>query len=96
MTPATVALTVGTTIRYWLTPRADEASTGLTVPGVIYGQADSNADGSPSTLTLSLDADYSYDVRIDARNAPPVIFEGFRPADGELLAQLAAQGWASL
>lgn len=95
MTAVTVTLTVGTTIHYWFVPKADEAS-GFVVPEIVYGWTTENLDGTPSTLSLSLDSDFTYDVRIDGRGVPPVVFPTFKPSDGELLSLLSAQGWVSL
>lgn len=96
MTDVTVTLAVGTTAHYWLFPKANETTLGLTVPEIIYGWATSNPDGTPTTVSLTLDSDFVYDVRIDCLNAPPIIFEAFEPSDGVLMDLLITQGWVSL
>lgn len=98
MAAVTVTCQVGTTVHYWFAPKADEDTTGLgiTVPDIVYGWTDANIDGSPSTLSVTLDSAYSWDVRLEMRDAAPVIFDGFMPEAGDLLTQLAAQGWAGL
>lgn len=98
MTAVTVTVSIGTTAHYVLIPKAVEDATGLgvTVPDIIYGWTDKGLDGAPSVLTLALDDQYVYDVDMSFRNAPPIVFKGFRPSDGDLLTELTAQGWVSL
>lgn len=96
MTDVTVTMTVGTTIHYMFIPQAAEATMGLTVAPIVYGWSDAQVDGSPTTVSIDLDSDYVYDVRVEARNAPPIVFRAFTPASGDLLTLLTAQGWVPL
>jgi hypothetical protein len=98
VTAVTVTSTIRDTVNYWFCPKANEDITGLgvTVPPIIYGWFAENSDGSASTLTVVLDSSYSWDVELTFPNAPPVIFSGFHPGNGDLLTQLSAQGWVPL
>jgi hypothetical protein len=98
MSAVTVTSTVGATCHYWFTPKAKEDTTGLgvKVPNIVYGWIAENTDGSPAALSVVLDSDYVWDVELEFRNAPPVVFSGFQPGNGDLLSLLSAQGWVSL
>ena len=98
MATVTVISTIAATCHYWFSPQAkeDTSGAGVTVPNIVYGWVAQNSDGTPATLSLDLDDSYTWGVEMRFRNAPPVIFEGFQPSDGDLLTQLSAQGWVSL
>lgn len=95
----TVTLTVGATIHYWLIPQGVQSSTGagIVVPGAQYGWATVDpVTGANTSISWTLDPAFLWDVRIESRGAPPVLFEGFAPQNGDLLEQLALQGWVPL
>lgn len=99
MTVVDVTLTLGATCHYWLTPRAaeDTSGAGITVPDIVHGWIAPDDDGTPASITWQLDSAYAWDVTLEMRNAPPVVFSGFEPGSGgDLLTLLAAQGWAPL
>lgn len=92
MTAVTVTSPIGATCHYWFSPQAIEASsTGVTVPDIIQGWLQPG-----QALSLSLDDAYLWDINMNFRNAPPIVFDGFAPSDGDLLTLLSAQGWEAL
>lgn len=99
MAVVTVTSTIAATCHYWLTPKAVEDTTGkgISVGDIVHGWVSQNADGTPATLSLQLDNAYMWDVLMDFRGAPPIVFSGFNPGSGgDFLTLLAAQGWMSL
>lgn len=98
MTDVTVTSPIAATCHYYFYPQAKEDTTGLgvIVPAIVYGWFARNVDGTPATLSVVLDSGFEWDVDIEFHGAPPVVFNGFQPANGDLLTQLAAQGWVSL
>lgn len=95
MTAVTVTSPIGVTCHYWLQPQAAVSLTGsgVVIPNIVHGQLSANIDGSPATLSLALDDSFLWDVILEFRGAAPIIFEGFAPANGDLLTLLTAQGW---
>lgn len=102
MAVVTVTLALsGVTAHYVFTPNANEdltGGTGVTAPSIIRGWAnpDANSDLINTSVSVDLDDSYLWDVNISFRNAPPIVFQGFTPAAGDLLAQLTSQGWVAL
>lgn len=103
MTAVTVSTELnGNVTAHWtFSPIATEdtsTGTGISVPGIVRGWANSEGDGTiiANTLSVSLDNAYLWDVDINLRNAPPIRFYGFNPGSGgDLLELLSAQGWTS-
>lgn len=93
MANVTVTLTTSITCSYWLVPKAIEDITGLGISAPDIVQGFIPGYDTPQTVDLTLDDSYLYDVRVDFQNAAPIRFFGFQPSAGDLLTELAAQGW---
>lgn len=98
MPAVTVTCTIAGPCHYWLTPQPIQSTTGagVLVGDIVHGWIWETTDGTPTVLSLELDSTYAYDVSLYFRGAPPILFDGFMPASGDLLEQLTAQGWIGL
>jgi hypothetical protein len=94
MTTRSVTLTSSVQLAYWMEPQGSTAA-GDHGAAILQGFIAPVAF-APLTVTLSMDDALAWDVRVIMRGAPPISFEGFIPADGELDVLLAAQGWMPL
>lgn len=94
----TVTCTIAGTCHYWLTPQPVQSTTGagVLVGDIVHGWIWETTDDTPTVLSLELDSAYAYDVSMSFRGAPPILFDGFTPANGDMLEQLTAQGWIGL
>jgi hypothetical protein len=96
MASQTVTASIETTCHYWFTPQAVISDTGVTVAEIVNGWV-AGTEASPTTLSLTLDDSFVWDVALDMENAAPVRFEGLSvTGGGELFELLRVAGWTPL
>lgn len=99
MAAVTVTAKLGATCHYWLTPNPvlNLSGQGLNVLDIVHGWSAEASDQTPTTVTLTLDDSATWNVRMEFRGAPPVVFVGLNVSGGgDLFSLLSAQGWTSL
>jgi hypothetical protein len=94
MTMQTVTATFETTMSYWLQPVYAYSTTSgieseLIQSGILYG-----APTSSSSLSLTLDDTFLWNVRLTGQNMPPVQWLGLSVVGGgNLFELLVTAGW---